>query len=350
MSKTQSHKNHVVIASAGGRKTTYIVEEALKQKDKRILITTYTRENLDQITTYLIERNGCIPDNITILSWFTFLLRDGVWPYQNNILSSQRVESLDFNTVQVPIVKGGRSNPAWYLNRGNYLYKDRVSEFVCDCNSRGGGLVIGRLEKIYDVIYIDEMQDLVGWDQELVELIMQSSIQTTLVGDPRQATYVTNRSSKNKAQKGRNMMNWVAELIKKDLCLMEERKECFRCNQEICDFADGLYPELPKTKSMNTKKTGHDGIFTITVDDVPQYITDYSPKILRWNIKSDTLGLPAMNIGNSKGRTFDRVMIFPTNPMKLYLKTKNISDAGDIPKLYVAVTRARHSVVFVTEG
>lgn len=344
----QLPKNHVVIASAGGRKTTFIVEEALKQPDKKILITTYTRENLDQIISYFIERKGCVPSNITVLSFFTFLLREGVWPYQNYLLSTRRVESLDFNTVTAPIVRGGRANPAWFLNRGNFLYKDRVSEFVYECNSKCGGLVISRLEKIYDVIYIDEMQDLVGWDQELVELLMQSSIKTTLVGDPRQATYGTNQSSKNKSQKGGNMTTWAAKLTKKNLCSIEERTDCFRCNQEICNFADNLYPLLPKSTSKNNEKTGHDGIFTISADDVPQYMIDHNnPKVLRWNIRSKTLGLPAMNIGNSKGRTFDRVMIFPTQPMKQYLETNDLNVAGDISKLYVAVTRAKYSVAFV---
>lgn len=348
MSTMPLPKNHVVIASAGGRKTTFVVEEALKHPDKKILITTYTRENLDQITSYIIERKGYIPSNISVLSLFTFLLREGVWPYQNHVLSTRRVKSLDFNTATVPIVRGGRSNPNWFLNSGNYIYKDRVSEFVCECNTKCGGLVISRLEKIYDVIYIDEMQDLVGWDQELVELIMQSSIVTTLVGDPRQATYGTNQSSKNISQKGGNMMSWVAKLTKKNLCSVEERTDCFRCNQEICNFADNLYPLLPKTTSKNNEKTGHDGIFTISADDVPQYMIDHhNPKILRWNIVSDTLGLPAMNIGNSKGRTFDRVMIFPTHPMKKYLETKNLTIAGDVAKLYVAVTRAKYSVAFV---
>ena len=213
MSTMPLPKNHVVIASAGGRKTTFVVEEALKHPDKKILITTYTRENLDQITSYIIERKGCIPSNISVLSLFTFLLREGVWPYQNHVLSTRRVKSLDFNTATVPIVRGGRSNPNWFLNSGNYIYKDRVSEFVCECNTKCGWLVISRLEKIYDVIYIDEMQDLVGWDQELVELIMQSSIVTNLVGDPRQATYGTNQSSKNKSQKGGNMMSCLTLII-----------------------------------------------------------------------------------------------------------------------------------------
>lgn len=349
MSKTPPHKNQIVIAAAGGRKTTFLVEEALRQKDKKILITTYTTENLDQITAYFIERAGCVPSNITILSWFTFLLRDGVWPYQNYILQDRRVESLDFKTVRVPIVKGGRKNPAWYLNRGNFLYKDRASEFVCQCSSVCDNLIVKRLEKIYDVVFVDEMQDLVGWDQELIESLMKSSINITLVGDPRQATYGTNHSSKNKAQKGRNMTKWIEDMVKGDLCVVEERTECFRCNQNICSFADDLYPELPKTESKNGEITGHDGIFTITPNRVNEYFVQHNPKVLRWNIRADTMGLPAMNIGTSKGRTFDRVLIFPTKPMKEYLRTKDISRAGDLSKLYVAITRARYSVTFVVE-
>lgn len=345
----QSHKNNIVIAAAGGRKTTFIVEETLRQKNKKILITTYTKENLEQITSYFIQQNGCVPSNITILSWFSFLLRDGVWPYQNFVLPSQRVKSLDLKTIRVPIVRGGRSNPSWYLNKGDFIYKDRVSEFVNDCNTRSGGLIINRLEKIYDSIYVDEMQDLAGWDQDLIELLMRSSIAMTLVGDPRQATYATNRSSKNKAQKGRHMTHWVEHLHKNDLCFVEERTECFRCNQDICDFADGLYPDLPQTLSRNLEKTGHDGIFTIKSHQVVDYVSQHKPQILRWNVRADTYELPAINIGNSKGRTFDRVVIFPTKPMKQYLSSKNLKVAGDISKLYVAVTRAKYSVAFVVD-
>jgi DNA helicase-2/ATP-dependent DNA helicase PcrA len=56
-----------------------------------------------------------------------------------------------------------------------------------------------------------------------------------------------------------------------------------------------------------------------------------------------------MNIGLAKGRTYDRVLIFPTKPMKEYLKTQEVAKAGDIAKLYVAVTRARFSVAFVVD-
>lgn len=75
----------------------------------------------------------------------------------------------------------------------------------------------------------------------------------------------------------------------------------------------------------------------------------YNPKILRWNKRSKTLGYKAINIGVAKGRAYERVLIFPTNPMKNYLKTKDLSKGGDITKFYVAVTRAKFSVAFVVD-
>ena len=85
MSKTLSNKNKVIIASAGPGKTTYIVNQALKLNDSKVLITTYTNENLDQIEAFFIEAVGCIPANITVQSWFSFLLQEGVRPYQNHM-------------------------------------------------------------------------------------------------------------------------------------------------------------------------------------------------------------------------------------------------------------------------
>ena len=69
--------------------------------------------------------------------------------------------------------------------------------------------------------------------------------------------------------------------------------------------------------------------------------------MLRWNKRADTFGLPAMNIGVSKGSTFDRVLIVPTNPIRKYLADGDHTALRSREMLYVAVTRARHSVAFV---
>lgn len=106
-------------------------------------------------------------------------------------------------------------------------------------------------------------------------------------------------------------------------------------------------PDLPKTISKNIQITSHDGIFHILENDVPNYIEEYNPKILRFSKAINTMNLPALNIGLSKGRTYERVLIFPTKPMIKYLKSLDISEAGDKEKLYIAITRAKYSAAFV---
>ena len=58
--------NKLIIAAAGSGKTTHLVDEALRQKAGRVLITTYTQANEAEIKKKIIEKNKCIPENITV--------------------------------------------------------------------------------------------------------------------------------------------------------------------------------------------------------------------------------------------------------------------------------------------
>lgn len=78
-----------------------------------------------------------------------------------------------------------------------------------------------------------------------IELLLMKALAEAIsviaVGDPRQATYVTNNSSKNKGVSRSHITTWLAEKEKEGLIRIEERKESWRSNQAICDFADALY-------------------------------------------------------------------------------------------------------------
>lgn len=351
MSKQPSIKNKVVVASAGSRKTTQIVEAAIKLNGKRILLTTYTNENLDQIRDFLTARCGCIPPHITLLSWYGFLLQDGIRPYQTFVTSeNRRANSILFEELKDWQRYVARANAdTYYLTKGNDVYRDRVSDLVCTCDDASKGLVVKRLERVYDAIFIDEVQDMAGYDLTLLEKLFRSSIAVTAVGDPRQGTFSTNNSAKNKQFKRSGMIDWIIQLQKGGLIEVSEKNECYRCNQAICDFADKLFPEFKKTKSFNNEVSGHDGIFRVPRGKVPEYVGTHKPAVLRWNRSTDTMQLPAINFGASKGRTYARVLIFPTKPMLVYLETNNVEKAGDRSKFYVAVTRAKYSVAFVVE-
>ncbi len=346
----QSNKNSVIVASAGSRKTTHLVEEALSLPSERILVTTYTNENIEQIKSYFIAKGGCVPPNVTVLPWFGFLLRDGVRPYQNQLVEMGRVRTIAFGPLP-PKAQFAKATDTrrYYFSEAGDIYSERLSNFLCVNNQKSGGLIINRLTKMYDRVFIDELQDLAGYDLNFLELLLQSSMKILAVGDPRQATFSTNKAPKNKQFRKSEIWNWIREKEKSGLFTVEQRVECYRCNQAICDFADSIYPEFPKAISKNDTVTNHDGIFIIKGNDVINYIQQHNPVILRYDKRAKTLGLTAFNIGLMKGRTFDRVLIFPTNPMKTFLKTGNPAQAGDPSKLYVAVTRAKYSVAFVAD-
>jgi hypothetical protein len=339
-------KNKVVIASAGSLKTTYIVEQALGIRDRNVLITTYTNENVSQINSCLIRRAGHVPNHITVLSWYSFLLQDGVRPYQNYMTSRGRINTINFTASPSHFtLKTDIDN--YYLTDGNNMYGDRVSAFICDCDERSSGLVVKRLERAYGHIFIDELQDLAGHDLEFLEKLFRSSISILAVGDPRQATYSTNKSLKNKQFKLGHVVDWVRAREAKQLCSLEVRTDCYRCNQAICDFADALFPDLPKTSSKNCERTGHDGVFYIKKSEVLDYVARHKPTVLRYDRRAKTMNLSALNIGITKGRTYGRVLIFPTKPMRDYINTGDLPAAHNPTKLYVAVTRAKYSVAFV---
>lgn len=351
-------QSKVLIAAAGSGKTSLIVEEALSIA-KKILILTYTIENTEEIRNRLINQKGYVPSNITVQSWFSFLLKEAIRPYQNLMYDGERVSNLNFEPIPDNLKYVRETDTKnYYFTRSGNIYRDRISDFAFKSNVKSQGLTIKRLEKMYDKIYIDEIQDMAGWDLDFLELLINSNIELTFVGDIRQATYTTNNSNKNKQYKGADIIKWFEQKQKKGKCTIEYKVLSYRCNQPICDFADALYPHLEKTTSQNSINTGHDGLFYVKPEKVLQYVNQYSPQILRNDKNVETANYDAINFGQSKGQTYDRVLIYPTKTIAKYLsdgilsKVKNGKSvpAFDIPKLYVALTRARYSVAIVLEA
>jgi DNA helicase-2/ATP-dependent DNA helicase PcrA len=262
--------NKIVVASAGSRKTTYIVESALSiTTDQPVLILAYTNNTLSQIRKYIIDRAGYVPPNITIQSWHSFLFSECIKPYQNSAYNKHRIEQI-FYPPDIGTFKRSRrfikkeDTEKYFLVNSKNIIAEHLSEFALICNANSGGLVFNRLENIYQQVFIDESQDLAGYDFHIVESFLESRIKTTLVGDCRQATYFTNNSSKNKKFKGSNIIDLFNQWNADGLCEKEEKNECYRSNQAICDFGDSLYPELTSTQSVGVEETQHDGILILS--------------------------------------------------------------------------------------
>lgn len=342
--------SRIVICAAGGGKTTEIVKDALTDPSKRVAILTYTDNNIQGIRKCIVEQNRTPAAHVEVISWFTFLLRELARPYQRK-LYAQRIGGIHW-------VQGRSMNRAkatqirpYYFASNDMILSDKLAEFVCACDKSSGGMIFARLRERFDRIYIDEIQDMAGYDLDLLEGMMRAGVNLTLVGDHRQPTFRTNYAGKNSGYAGYKIIAKFREWEKKKLCSLEYRRLSHRCNQEITNFADALYPEEPTTTSENKTRTGHDGVFFIDAEEVPAYVAKHAPQVLRYDKRSACAGLDAMNFGLSKGLTFDRVLIFPTGKMVKWLQTADdIHIDGSRAKTYVAITRARYSVVFVLEN
>lgn len=362
-------ENRLIIAAAGSGKTTYLADEALAQNGS-VLILTYTLSNEDVIKRRLIQKVGCIPSNIMIQTWFSFLLQHGVKPYQgslNDSLFDQDIRGMLLvnqqsgirykNTNGTPVYWGESNFDRHYFTKDFKMYSDKLSKFVFKCNSQSDDAVIDRLARIYDHIFIDEVQDLAGHDLELLKLLFKSSISVLLVGDPRQVTYLTHLERKYAKYKNGKIREFVEnELGKRITCVIDEATlgASHRCSQPICKYASQLYPSLPKTipcSCCRQNKISHQGVFLVKKKHLDVYIKNFEVMQLRWNIRIDVIpNVRVMNFGEAKGVTFDRVLIYPTKNMAEWVKNNFVKlPDGARAKFYVALTRARYSAAIVMD-
>ena len=368
-------RSRLILASAGAGKSELISKEALERSanGEHVLIITYTENNQKELFKKICQINGYKPTKIVIKGWFTFLLEDMIRPYQRCIFSN-RIPGINFNKAGDPHKRKGRNIPGTaekrsgkynsihYLTRASgKAHTSYLSKLACRIYKESNKKNIDRLSDIYDVVFIDEVQDLVGWDFDIIEAISKiDELIFTCVGDFRQTVYSTHPTTKkpkaNAEKIGRfESIGFVPEYM----------NISWRCIQLICDFAhlvhadENLYPETTSNvKQVPDAFANHTGVFTVSEQNISTYIKLFEPVILRLN-KVSRLdlceGRNCYNFGVSKGLGFERVLIIPTENQRKFLRgeTGIFDDATtDAPKnaLYVISTRARYSVAFLFDG
>jgi DNA helicase II / ATP-dependent DNA helicase PcrA len=267
-------KNKLIIAAAGSGKTTCLVDEAIKIKDSNVLITTFTDANEGEIRKKFAEKNKSIPHNVTVQTWYSFLLQHGVKPYQGYFFSSN-IKGV--NLVSGQSTQGIKKSDVarYYFDKQPAIYNDKISQFALECNTASNGKFFDRLSRIYQHIFIDEVQDLAGYDLNLLKELFNSNINMLLVGDPRQGTYSTSNSNKNKQYRKGAIVHFFEDStinITKDETSLAIN---YRSITLICNLSNLLFPQFPQTTSGNTRTTAHDGIFLVKPCDMDLYLAHY---------------------------------------------------------------------------
>ncbi len=362
-------ENKIVIAAAGAGKTTYLVEQAVKIKGERVLITTYTESNETEIRQKFFDLIGHVPANVVIMTWFSLLIAHGVKPFQGGLF--------EFTVTGMLLVQA-QSGIRFYNSKGigvpwpedeidkhffdptGQVYSDKLSKLVIRCNDKSGGAVIDRLSRVFPNIFVDEVQDLAGYDLDILAALASSSARLLMVGDPRQVTYLTHHERRlGKYADGGIVAFLRQELPRKVAVEVDETSlnRSHRNSAAICAVSSRLYPGLPASHACECDGCRRDppegaGVLILATANYAHYLASVRPMQLRDKITSSGVDKrsPVMNFGESKGRGFDHVVILPTAPMQKWLVDPTVElKAQSRAKFYVALTRGRHSVAIAMD-
>jgi len=351
--------NSLTVAAAGSGKTTHIVRTAVSEL-RKVGVFTFTNDNEEQIRRSIYKLKGYVPENISIFSWFSFLLKHGVRPYQSYI-HSERIRGINlvsnksgfrFQGKFGPVYWGEKDCARFYFDESERIFSGKIAKYVVRCNELSNGATLRRLRKLFDVVFVDEIQDFAGYDLEFLRLMMLEGIEVHVVGDPRQCTYQTHIDQKYKKYSGPGIANFFRNECRSNDVVIDETKlqVSFRNNDRIVSVSAQLYPKLSAPQSCHMATESLHGVNFIPISELEVFLSENPAMQLRYSIAVTKISkdYPVMNIGKSKGLEFNTVVLFPTEVMQSWLLgVEVVMKEKTRALLYVAITPARYIVAVV---
>lgn len=370
-------------AVAGSGKTTYLVEMGrerllelaeIQGHHGKLAFVTYTTNNNDNLQNRLYRRIG-FSDSIVVLGWYQFLLKTFIQPYKRDIIERLYGTYVSVSFANPPVYKDtkGKNRPAYkkgnlekkFLDKESDIYKDYIAEFAFECIKSNKKALQKYLPLIFDTIYIDEAQDLCGYDFEILKfIILEANVPIVIAGDAKQTTYTTANSRKNK---NFTFESYLAEKVnapKKEHIIIDRKTLTYthRCTSPISSLASKISPDPPTITCScdeceeKRKQFIHRlrGTYLVKEKDIQDFLKETESVILRWDKRDKTTkGLTNVyNMGEVKGLEFDSVLISPTSSILDILQGRESAKSNVVlAKLYVAVTRPRYILgVIVPDG
>ena len=368
--------NELWIAGAGSGKTHKIITEAIEviEAGGRVLVVTYTTNNQAELRARFVELYGASSERFVVKGLFSFYLEDMVRPYQSEVFPD-RIATISFTENNPHLIAGttyyidgraekledGTINPLHYLTScKTQAYSGLLAKLATLIAKLSKDASAKRLKEIYQRVFFDEVQDLVGWDYDVIKSLNKVMVDSICcVGDFRQTIYTTTFGHKA-PQTPQQKIDYFVEKMRFVKHSMPKNR---RCIQEICDLSDTIHPGLydktiSSVEQVPDEISHHHGIFIVKQSQVSDYLSAFQPQVLRWSSTTGTGYLPSdlrcYTFGSCKGLGFDRVLVilpdkhlkFVSGNVKVFDKDKTDESRN---KLYVAITRARYSLAILVE-
>lgn len=329
-------------AVAGSGKTRRLISEL--DLRTRVLLITYTDNNCAEIRRRVIVKFGHLPENITVCTYFTFL---NSFCYRPLLLPELKTKGISFDRPSEHSTKQKAASPARYVTAGGRIYHARMAKAL---DARGCiSELQRRIERYYDKVCVDEVQDFGGHDFNLLKQVVQANVEILLVGDFYQHTYST--STDGNVNKGlHDSYERFKEGLRSAGLTVDTTSlvKSHRCSTTVCSFIRDhigvdIHPAQERLSSVSI------------VDDKASAMSLYA--------RADTVKLffkehysyscHSQTWGSSKGQDHyqDVCVVLNATSWKKYVD-RDLSGLAALSrnKLYVACSRARGNLYLMPES
>jgi len=328
----------VVFAVAGSGKTSHIINSL--NVDSRALILTYTDKNLANLKQRVLKKFGELPKGIKIYSYFQFLYSFCVRPLLGHELKTKGI-----NWNFPPKFKKS-TNLDYYIDSNSRLYSNRIAKLLEQTDAIGE--VVERIEKYFDDIYIDEVQDFGGHDFNFLIQIAVAHINILLVGDFYQHTFDTSRDGNVNGSLHNDYIKYKTRFEKAGVVVDEMLlSHSYRCSDNVCSFV---------TQSLLIDISSHrqdvTNVELIECEIHAKKLFECSETVKLFYQSSNKYQGFTENWGATKGEDCYHDVCVVLNPNTLkHFNNGNLPElaAQTKNKLYVACTRAKNNLYFVPE-
>lgn len=331
----------LILAVAGSGKTTHILDKIDEQR--RSLVVTYTHENHRNLEAGLVAKFGRVPPHVTVLTYFSFLYGFCIRPF-----FSHEWKDRSF-TWQLPPFRPmwKKNDPRHYMNQGRYLYANRAAKLPQEFDAIPD--IISRLERHYDQLLIDEVQDFASNDFNLLLAITKAKLDFWFVGDFFQHTFDTSRDGQTRASLHTSGLEYYIRQFHRAGIDVDQTSldKTYRCSPSVCYFI---------TETIGIPIASHrmdDSNVVIVNNEAEALALANDPaKVMLFLNGYAKYGCRANNWGRCKGVNIYSDVCVALNPKTF----KYFADGrvGDLPdetrhKFYVACSRTRGDLYLFPE-